>query len=471
MNLHAGRASRLLIFLWICAIGAGCRPHEPGPEPRSPTVVLVVLDAVRRDRVQPCGYPLPTTPNLVKLAARGTTFCGMVTPGSWTLPVHASIFTGRIPTEHGADFAPGGTQVPGVEVLSVASLPSGLPTLAERFRDAGYQTVLVSGNPVLHPSIGLARGFEITHVALEFGLGPAADVYPAVEEILTRTKVDSGRPLFLFVNIATAHGPFERVPAAVDWLPETQQVIDLFRPLPKPPFWGFHTGAMTTQEEAVFLADLRAAYDWGVRLADEVLGRILLLLEREGWLDDQSLIAITSDHGELLGEHRLLDHGRTVVRENIDVFALLVGPGYEHGTRVDDLVQSQDLYPTLLAGAGLAPSELLPRAQTLTEISEERVAVTVSEPDGFWSRYSDGRVGTKRYVVVQRGSQRVVWSEGEDTRGEVVAGVAPSTAPRGPDAELATLAREIANAGAPRRPTGQLPSEIVRALRGLGYGD
>ncbi|MHC4946157.1 MAG: sulfatase-like hydrolase/transferase, partial [Planctomycetota bacterium] len=313
MTLPLERAGRLLILLLVCAIIAACQHQEPSSAQRAPTIVLVVLDTVRRDRVQPCGYPLPTTPNLVKLAARGTTFCGMVAPGSWTLPVHASIFTGRIPTDHGADFAPDGAPVPGLEVLSVASLPPELPTLGEQFRDVGYQTVLVSGNPVLHPSIGLARGFELIHVASEFGLGPAADIYPAAERILTGGEIDRSTPLFLFVNIATAHGPFERVPAAVDWLPETREVIDLFRPLPKPLFWRFHTGAMETHEEDAFLADLRAAYDWGVRLADDALGRILFLLEREGWLDDRSLIAITSAHGELLGEHHLLDHGRTVV--------------------------------------------------------------------------------------------------------------------------------------------------------------
>ncbi|MBW1872288.1 MAG: sulfatase-like hydrolase/transferase, partial [Deltaproteobacteria bacterium] len=107
-------SSCLLLFSCVFLICGGCqtqkdqsqandkkkqsRPRQATrPTLERPTVLLVIMDTVRRDRITPCGYKKPTTPNLEKLAGRGTTFCNMLTPGTWTLPVHASIFTGRFP--------------------------------------------------------------------------------------------------------------------------------------------------------------------------------------------------------------------------------------------------------------------------------------------------------------------------------------------------------------------------------------
>ena len=465
--MRAQRAVRAIAAALALLGLAGCSLETARP----PTVLLVVLDTVRRDRVQPCGEPRPTTPTLQILAELGTTFCNMVAPGSWTLPVHASIFSGRLPTAHGADFAPDGAPVPGLALESVSALPEHLPTLAERFREAGYQTVLVSGNPVLHPSIGLARGFDEVEVAPEFGVGTGADVLPALERILTSGSLDPTRPLFLFVNIAHAHGPFEPVPETIDWLPATGRVVDLFHPQPESLFWKFHTGQMTRDEEERFLDELRSVYDWGVRLADHELGRVAQALVHEAWLDDDSIVAVTSDHGEFLGEHRLLDHGRSVARENIDAFAVILGPGFRRGARSDALAQSQDLYPTLLSAAGLPVEPALPWARPLGEVSGDRVAVTLSEPDDFWQKHSEGRVGGRRHVAVQRDERRVVWSDGGVLIGEVVAGVAPSQRASAVDPELAALAREIASREVSRSPVEPLPEEVREGLRALGYGD
>ncbi len=97
------------------------------------------------------------------------------------------------------------------------------------------------------------------------------------------------------------------------------------------------------------------AYAWAVHHSDVELGEVLDSLRSHGWLDrSESFLVVTSDHGEFLGEHHLLDHGRTVDPEDVDVFAVVRGAGFPPGSRDGSLVQSQDLFPTLLAAAGLA---------------------------------------------------------------------------------------------------------------------
>ena len=463
-------------MLALLGSGPGCddkqNPEEPGrvekrvlkPSLDRPTVLLIVLDTVRRDRTTVCGYTRPTTPNLAKLAARGTTFCRMVTPGSWTLPVHASIFTGRYPQAHGADFIPRGISVPGFSHLSMSAMRNDLPTLAGLFKQAGYQTAMLSTNPVLHPAVGLARDFEHVRVYKRFIPGKAGAAYHEVARLTA--NLDPKKPLFMFVNISLAHSPYEKVPANIDWTTATDEIMS---PYKDGLFVRYVTGKMTAAEAEPVLKKLSSAYDWGVRLADRDLGRTLGALAGRGWLNDDSIVAVTSDHGELLGEHRLLDHGRTVVRENIDVFAVIQAPGFEAESRDDHLVQSQDLFPTLLEAAGIeAPAST--SAVALQTPEEKRIAITVNQPDPHWTKITGGIAGARHLVAVQRGIRRVIWSSPDTLVGEKVAGLQPVTEKTESLPGLSRTARELSRAVVAF--TGEaveLPEETVESLRSLGY--
>jgi arylsulfatase A-like enzyme len=435
------------------------------PATRRPSVVLVIMDTVRRDLVTPCGCEHPTTPNLQKLANRGTTFCRMIAPGSWTVPVHASIFTGEMPHVHGADFIPQGTSLPGFSHLSIAVMREDLPTLAERFRAAGYQTVLASANPLVHPALGLTRGFDVIRVQEGLGLGEQGAVYPKVEDILVK-DLDPKRPLFLVANINLAHSPYEQVPPGNDWVQPTGRVLSVYA---DGFFKRYTTGEPADAKVERYLNALRNAYRWGVKLADEDFGAVMSLLKKHGWLDAGTTVVVASDHGELLGEHGLLDHGRTVVRENTDLFAIVSGPGFGKDTRVEHLVQSQDLYATLLHAAGLWASPA-PFVVPLQQPLPGRVAVTVSQPDKHWNTLTGGKLGAHRYVAVQQGELRVVWTDPDKLTGERVEAWAPTIAPADVQPELAGLAGRMGllarqGYGSGARP----PPDLVETMRSLGY--
>ena len=455
---------RLPLVLAVLAASCG-----GGPAPRHGRLVaLVVMDTVRRDFVTPCGSTLPTTPNLAALAQEATTFCNMVAPGSWTLPVHASIFTGLLPIEHGADFDASGRTIPGAEVLTVSGLPDAIPTLAEAFRDAGWSTALLAANPVLHPSTGLTRGFSEVWVAQQFLTDERGEVIERLNRYLDAVA-DPGRPLFLVVNLIAAHGPYPRVPEGLSWLPATRQDINLFAGMADSLFADYVRGKLTPVQEETLRREVGIAYAWAVHHSDVELGEVLDSLRSHGWLGSDSFLVVTSDHGEFLGEHQLLDHGRTVDPEDVDVFAVVRGAGFPAGSRDGSLVQSQDLFPTLLAAAGLAAPPVSRWTKPLTATRPDRVAISFSEPDVYWAELTDGRVGKRRMVAVQDESARAVWSR-EGTAGEDAAPGELSTS--GAPAEAEKLARLAARLGALPRRNGmaiRADDELTRQLRALGY--
>ncbi|MGH6691371.1 MAG: sulfatase-like hydrolase/transferase, partial [Gammaproteobacteria bacterium] len=250
---RARRCALLAVaLLGLLALLRGLAPAIPAT-PDAASVALIVLDTVRADRLSLCGYPRPTSATLERLRDEGASFsCGGVVPGSWTLPVHASFFTGLDVAAHAADFARsphgGGSAAcldvlcgdadPGAEVAdlfgSIAAhpLPPEAETLAEHFRGLGYQTVLVSGNPVVSSVTGLAQGFDHVVSPRRFAELEGARLVRALESVLGDLD-RSGSPLFLTVNITEAHQPYEAVPSGVAWLPP-REAIHYFLPQADP---------------------------------------------------------------------------------------------------------------------------------------------------------------------------------------------------------------------------------------------
>jgi len=306
----------------------------PSATPSAPSRVLVVLDTVRAERTSLCGYDHPTTPVLDALAARddARTSCRAYTPGDWTLPSHASFFTGRQVLEHGAHRVAGGDDIG--EWLSVRPLDDRLPTLAEELAEQGYQTVSVSGNPLLSHETGLVRGFERVRSG-GFGDLEGERLVAALEDELL--ALDPSRPLFLFLNIADAHEPWDAIGEGHPWLaPRPGMARDLAA------WW---SGDPVRRER--YLAALEPLYTHGVERADRTLGASLALLEERGWLGPDALLVVTSDHGELLGEHGLVGHGRTLLEPNNHVFLVAQGPGVP---ALGEPISALEAYPLVREG-------------------------------------------------------------------------------------------------------------------------
>ena len=370
----AGRSVRSGLLL----LGAlGCTAGPPPPEaPRAPDILLVILDTVRDDAA--FGQSRQgVTPQLDALAAQGARFSDVTTHGSWTWPSHASLFTGLPPWEHGAHFTPpdDAALVLGERGWSVGAFPSDAQTLAEQLGAAGYRTVSLSENPLIGPDLGSTRGFETAETQ------PAsAGMTWVLDRAATELAVDDDRPLFLFINILDAHHPWLVSP--VRWLephtttltPETappwldpfigrsegEVVVDLVRPLaPGGPTGevAFHTGAWSPPATSAAL--FRDLYHASVHRSDYKLHRVIASWGETGHV---GAVAVTSDHGELLGEHGALFHGRSLWPELTRVPLALVAPGIiPAGTVVDTPIQMTDLHDTLLDLAGISsgPRSLL----------------------------------------------------------------------------------------------------------------
>lgn len=352
MHGHPGSTAAIVAAaaLWVTALLAWNRiaPPPPGPghppdetraeiarasaspdapavvaSPRArpaPLVALIVLDDVRADRTSLCGHTRPTTPFLVELcrAPEATCRCRAYAPGSWTIPSHASFFTGIEVQSHGV-----GSPSHPDEQASVfyRTLPGTVPTLAETLASRGFRTVAISGNPVLDERSGLLRGFEERTVAASFSAMQGDVLVDRVRRALDAPDPEN-RPLFLFVNVADAHEPWQPVPEGLEWLPRRRHLrfedtLEAYRAR-------FMRGELVGQEADGFARHVADVYDWGIHRADSTLRRVVSTLREGGWLAGAHRIVITSDHGELLGEAGAFGHGAPLLYDGLSRVPLVV---------------------------------------------------------------------------------------------------------------------------------------------------
>jgi arylsulfatase A-like enzyme len=345
---HLCSRVRLAIALLILLAPMACRQGH------RPNIVLITLDTTRADHLGPYGYTRARTPNLDRFAAGAIVYELAYATSSWTLPSHASIFTGLLPMEHGAQAAPGDPV--GQLDYGVRPLSERFTTLAECFREAGYRTGGVVGGPALGRELGVSQGFDIYVDELkgpkETFLGKRAEeVANRAIEIVQQFGPD---PFFLFVNFFDPHAPYRPPP------PDDRGVPDISEsPLPRDLITRLlsHEPAKPVSEfadwERQAIADMITGYDAEIAYMDRHLGRLIDTLEAASRAHE-TLIAITSDHGDSFGENYYVSHGAHLYEHNIRVPLMLRLPGGERaGTRVSAPVQNHRLFATLLRAAGI----------------------------------------------------------------------------------------------------------------------
>lgn len=267
------------------------------PEGAPGLVVLAVLDTVRADHTSICGYERDTTPALKALVEKGgQVACHAYAPGTWTLPSHASLFTGTDPEEHGL-FSRG------------IALSKDAETLAEIYAARGYQTLFLSANPILKKPTGLVQGFHASHVAR--GIVSTLNG-PGFTKMLKLqlSQLDPTRPLFLVLNIYDAHDPYPAIPAGkVDWAPQRPPFsFKTGDRTDKPAYAAYRDGSLQGEERQAFLDHITDTYDFGIFMADANVGRTVKILDKFGFSKHGVRMVVTSDHGENLGEHDRLKH-------------------------------------------------------------------------------------------------------------------------------------------------------------------
>lgn len=326
----------------------------PTGEKRPPNVVLISIDTLRADRMSLYGHDRPTTPRLAAWArGRAVVFESVVAPSPWTLPSHVSILTGLDALRHGVNHP--------------APAPTTLLTLAEMLRAQGYATAAVTGGSYLHPRFGLAQGFD-DYRSYKGDL--KIELETELEHALGWLDDHAERePFFFFFHTYEVHDPYDpREPYFSEFV--GRPLDPAYRDAMTRTVGGDRPDGLRNTNRFVLrdaegegetivkwkdvgvVSDL---YDSGIAYTDE---RLSLLLDRLSKADlrDNTLVIVTSDHGEALGEHRLAGH--TSLYDHDLMVPLIIAPPGKSGrrSRVATQVRSIDIAATILDTAGLPPA-------------------------------------------------------------------------------------------------------------------
>lgn len=456
---------------------AGC---SPAPISR-PNLVLIVIDTLRADHLGTYGYPRATSPNIDRLAERGLVFANALAASSWTKPSIGSLFTSRYPSEHGA-------------VSFERNLSSALPTLAEMLREAGYRTVGVSGNFVhVTERTGFARGFDAFETLVSAVEGPGGEMLLAIpgedgeldylraptasevnRRVLELLPQPDSTPIFLYVHYMEPHPGYAP--------PEPQRstfMTDAAAHARGPPATATYlaqlAGSVAELEplERQRLIDL---YDAEIATVDEAIGELIRAFADRGYLEN-TVITLTSDHGEEFGEHAGWFHGLTLYGECLRVpivFHDTRRPG--SGARRRDPVDLLDVPTTLLALAGVRPSPSMRGRDLLTAEPPLRDLVAELHRDPAFEDHVRPRV--QRLVLTRWPWKAIVGFDGtrsfyrldqdpDELRPLPEAG---EEVPRGLLAALAHL-DQGASRTAPASETRPVDPKTRAGLRALGYAE
>lgn len=329
---------------------------------RLPNVILISLDTVRADHTSVYGYSRNTTPALAAFARSATTFRNAIASSNYTLPSHTSMFTGLYAGVHG-NYEPDTG-----ETLSPRDT-----TLAEALFQRGYATMsVVSNAPFLGHGFGLDRGFEYLDARyeddvrysprdalLQLGLGMPivqrrrADEIEAESSALIRRAAQKRRPFFLFVNFMDAHAPY---PAPRKWataFPGRRSDADTERLV------GDSMAEMLRGKPPNLAPAIRdhliSQYDGAIAFVDQNVGSLIATLKETGIWDD-TIVIITSDHGEAFGDKGFIGHGYSLYQDAIRIPLVIKFPHQAAASARDEPVALTDLFATILEATATTPS-------------------------------------------------------------------------------------------------------------------
>ena len=411
---------------------AGCSRPAPSPV-AAKHLVLVTIDTLRADRLGSYGSETVETPHLDAIATHGALCPDASVQSPLTRPSHVTLFTGRYPAEHG------------IRDNVSPALSAEVKTLAERLKGHGFETAAFVSSIVLSRQSGLARGFDTYSDRFETGADDARFLNtiqkrgdgPTTEAIAWLEARQASRT-FVWLHLYDPHDPYE----------------------PPEPY-------------ATRYAD--RPYDGEVAYADELVGRLDAALKRLGRRSD-TLLVVTSDHGEGLGEHGEAVHGFFVYESTLAVPLLLRGPGIPPGTRLRTTVRSVDLLPTTLdlLGAPLAAAhEASGRSLAAalrggpTPADEASYAESLTPLLHFgWSDLRALREGRFKYIAAPRPELFDLKEDPGELRNLALASPAKAEALRAALARRLEVERTTAAAPAA---AAAIPPELLEQLGALGY--
>lgn len=450
---------------------AGAAPTR-GRRPRAeqPNVVLIVVDTLRADHVGVYGHREGTTPRLDAFARDAVVFQSAFAQASWTRPSFASILTGRYPSSHRTIYKPD-------------SLPDEVTTLAEALSGQGYVTAGFVTNFNVAPYFNFGQGFDEYH-------------YLEPELVLWANDTESRLTLYSIVRLVSERFLSNRLKVDNyyrDAAFVTRELLGWLDRRPRGPFFLF-AGYMdphdpyfahpydgtaiarvaTPNPPASRAAEIGALYDGEIRFWDRSFGALIAGLKRRG-LYENTLIVVTSDHGEELADHGGFWHGTTLYDEQVRVPLIARFPGGEQsGTTVTDWVRHVDIAPTILQFA----SAEVPAGMQGGRLFEQGRRPVFAEEDHEGNRLTSIR------IPGENGSDlKLIMANENNPRGLPATELFDVTrdprertnlASRRPDDVAATFvalrsAARMAATGAARAQSHELDETAIEHLRTLGY--
>lgn len=342
-------ASFFLLFAIVLILRTIKSVNDQSPK-RIERFVLVIVDTLRADHVGAYGYPRQTTPFIDSLADRGVVFRNAFSVMPTTSPAHASLFTSLHPIQHQV--------MKNGHILDDTYL-----TLAEVLNEAGYRTAAFVGTDY-HFRVGhLDQGFEVFDEPVLSEETPYRQADETMDEVIRWLEADSGNleRLFLWVHLFDPHRPYRAPESSSDQFTRIsrQQKIEFGEFLVKE----HRLDPRAFGRSGKKLLQWVDGYDADVHFADAQIRRLYQFMEDAG-LNSNCLWVLASDHGEGLGSHQWLLHGKLLYNEQIRVPLIFHDPAEPSpGAVVHELVETVDISPTLLEMAGVDVKALEPDIQ------------------------------------------------------------------------------------------------------------
>ncbi len=455
----------------------------------APNILLIIMDTVRAQNISCYGYHKVTTPHLDSMSNQADLFVNAFTPAIWTIPSHASLFTGTFPSKHGA--------------LNLHRyLTDKYTTLADLLSSNGYETAAFSNNYFISlDNFGLNRGFlkvegkqqrnnfisRFLHKGINL-LTQSEDSGAAYTNKLLRKWIcherDQQKPFFLFANYMEAHAPYIHIPKThISKYLSKDEILKLKHI--NQDRQKYLTRSITMTEEDFKI--LQSVYDAQIAYLDHRINELMDILKANN-LYKNSLIIITSDHGDLIGEHDLMHHSYCVYDELIRVPLIVKQPDNQYPRKnYNYLVSLIDIFPTIVDLLNIKDERIHMQLQGKNlythegQANRQYIFVECEKPKNeFEDTYPDFdfSVYDRQLLSIRSQNYKYIWSS--DSKNELYDVIQDPREQHNIITTMPGLAIELENhlfqwynsfekSSPEAPPEHEINNEIREQLKGLGY--
>jgi choline-sulfatase len=352
------------------------------PSANRPNIILLSVDSMSARHLSCYGYDRKTSPVMDRLAASGVLFENMIAQTNWTKPSLASLHTSLYPSVHKTDSrGETGDRVDKQARNRANILDARFRTMAQEFKEGGYATAGISNGGYAHSFFGFSKGFDYYE---NEGGGMKSCSYRMLQWLLK----NSGVPFFAWIHAWDIHFPY------MDRPPYNQMFTSQRAGIVLDAATRYRVNQGERRLAPAELEFLEGMYDGAIKYVDDLVEQFVKELENLGLLEN-TILAITADHGEAFLEHGFVEHTECLYGEVLQVPLILIGPGLEAGRRISSQVRLIDVMPTLLELGGLSPQADVQGVSLLPWISgivrNDMVAASETERGGGQVAISDGR--------------------------------------------------------------------------------